>query len=198
MPIVEKERKELNVLSDREAEEAIRMMKHVRDRNQFYQQLYNSNSNNSSTRNSFSSSIYDLHQPWFIQVWFNAPHGPWEILQSGLEVYTKNFSKTNEFWKTVTCAHDPKSFAKDQQIFKYKTMVTAMDKSIGMLLDAIKELGIEEETVVVFTSDNGQEMGAGNAGPFREGKRSLMVRIYCVCTFLLEFFLSSSEYDGSA
>lgn len=54
-------------------------------------------------------------------------------------------------------------------------MVAAMDVSIGRLLDTLKELGIEEETLVVFTSDNGNEMGAGSGGIFQEGKRSLMV-----------------------
>lgn len=37
-------------------------------------------------------------------------------------------------------------------------MVTAMDVSIGHILDALKELNIEEDTLVVFTSDNGPEV----------------------------------------
>ena len=39
--------------------------------------------------------------------------------------------------------------------------VTAMDHSIGLLLDTLRDLGIEENTIVVFTSDNGPENGAG-------------------------------------
>jgi arylsulfatase A-like enzyme len=31
-------------------------------------------------------------------------------------------------------------------------MVTAMDRSIGLLLDAIRDLGVENNTLVVFTS----------------------------------------------
>ena len=45
--------------------------------------------------------------------------------------------------------------------WQYKTMVSAMDRSIGLLLDTINELGLEEDTLIMFTSDNGQEAGAG-------------------------------------
>ena len=38
------------------------------------------------------------------------------------------------------------------QRWQYKTMVTAMDRSIGLLLDAIRDLGVENNTLVVFTS----------------------------------------------
>lgn len=37
----------------------------------------------------------------------------------------------------------------------YAAMVTRMDREIGKLLDLVKELGLSENTIVVFTSDNG-------------------------------------------
>lgn len=37
----------------------------------------------------------------------------------------------------------------------YAAMVEAMDLAVGTVLDAIEEAGIQEETIVVFTSDNG-------------------------------------------
>jgi len=49
-----------------------------------------------------------------------------------------------------------------------------MDTSIGMLLDTVDELGIAENTLIVFHSDNGPEVGAGNPGPYKEKKRSLL------------------------
>ena len=39
----------------------------------------------------------------------------------------------------------------------YASMVTRMDKDIGLILSKLEELGIEENTLVVFTSDNGHE-----------------------------------------
>ena len=39
----------------------------------------------------------------------------------------------------------------------YASMVTRMDKDIGLILSKLEELGIAENTLVVFTSDNGHE-----------------------------------------
>lgn len=178
MPIVEKPHGEPTVLSDREAEEAIRMMRHVLDRNKEAALVFGNN----------SAAARTTRQPFFIQVWFNAPHGPWEILQSGLDEYNRNHSKTNAHWLGMRCPHDGNEALKDRMSFKYKTMITAMDRSIGKLLDALKELRIEDDTIVVFTSDNGPEMGAGTSGPYREGKRSLLVTMSTYSTRLCLFY----------
>ena len=59
-------------------------------------------------------------------------------------------------------------------------MITRMDHDIGRLLDLLKELKIEENTLVMFTSDNGPHNEAGHnpelfkpAGPLRGMKRTL-------------------------
>ncbi len=38
---------------------------------------------------------------------------------------------------------------------KVLAMIKSLDESVGQLMDAVKELNIEEETIIVFTSDNG-------------------------------------------
>jgi hypothetical protein len=55
----------------------------------------------------------------------------------------------------------------------YRTIIHAMDYAIGLILIAIEELGIENNTLVMFTSDNGPEIFAGSTGGFRDRKRSL-------------------------
>jgi arylsulfatase A-like enzyme len=64
----------------------------------------------------------------------------------------------------------------------YYAAVGNMDKQLGRLFNRLKELGLEENTIVVFSSDNGPEdihvynashSGVGSAGPFRGRKRSL-------------------------
>jgi arylsulfatase A-like enzyme len=61
-------------------------------------------------------------------------------------------------------------------------MITRMDRRIGDLLDRLKALGLDERTVVVFTSDNGPHKEGGPAydpeffdanGPYSGIKRSL-------------------------
>lgn len=41
----------------------------------------------------------------------------------------------------------------------YYASVAFMDKQVGKVLDALKEAGLEEETIIVFTSDHGYHLG---------------------------------------
>lgn len=141
MPIPTKKQ----ILSDKEASDAIDMITHITEQ--------------------------DRDQPWYVQVWFNAPHGPWELLEEGEEVYTEHYGVTPDFWQDKVCGGIP---LRNTRGWMYKSMVTAMDKSIGLLLDAVESLGIEKDTLILFTSDNGPEFNAGHAGPYREFKRSLL------------------------
>ena len=64
----------------------------------------------------------------------------------------------------------------------YFASVTAIDQALGRLFKRLDELGLAENTIVVFSSDNGPEnihnqnashSGIGSPGPFRGCKRSL-------------------------
>ena len=56
----------------------------------------------------------------------------------------------------------------------YADVVEELDGSVGTILRELETLGIDDNTLVVFTSDNGPWLTygdhAGSAGPFREGK----------------------------
>ena len=53
-------------------------------------------------------------------------------------------------------------------------VIEELDDSVGQLLAALRRTGVERETLVIFTSDNGPWLSygehAGSAGPLREGK----------------------------
>ena len=64
----------------------------------------------------------------------------------------------------------------------YLATLKEMDRQIGLFLSALDKLGLRENTLVIFSSDNGPEdyhirnsahSGAGSPGPFRGRKRSL-------------------------
>ena len=56
----------------------------------------------------------------------------------------------------------------------YAAMVTAMDDAIGAIVEAYKEVGLWNDTVVVFTTDNGGPVSVGaNNFPLRGGKNQL-------------------------
>ncbi|HEV2392986.1 MAG TPA: sulfatase-like hydrolase/transferase [Verrucomicrobiae bacterium] len=56
----------------------------------------------------------------------------------------------------------------------YNDWVEEVDWSVGQVVDTVRELGLAERTLVIFTSDNGpwltQGTNAGTAGPLRGGK----------------------------
>lgn len=69
----------------------------------------------------------------------------------------------------------------------YGDVVQELDASVGAILAALRQQGIDEKTIVVFASDNGPFLSygehAGSAAPFREGKLTIFeggVRVPCL------------------
>ncbi|MCO6045343.1 sulfatase [Aeoliella sp. ICT_H6.2] len=66
-------------------------------------------------------------------------------------------------------------------------VVMEVDWSVGQILEALQQEGLDDDTLVLFTSDNGPWLSygdhAGSAGPFREGKGTMFeggYRVPCV------------------
>lgn len=59
----------------------------------------------------------------------------------------------------------------------YADVVAELDWSVGEILRTLEEEGLDEDTLVIFTSDNGPWLSLGNhagsAGPLREGKNTV-------------------------
>jgi arylsulfatase A len=69
----------------------------------------------------------------------------------------------------------------------YGDVMMEVDWSVGEILAALRRNGLEENTLVVFTTDNGPWLNfgnhAGSAGPLREGKATMFeggVRVPCI------------------
>lgn len=66
----------------------------------------------------------------------------------------------------------------------YGDAIQELDWSTGEILRTLKELGLDEKTLVIFTADNGPHLGAGgSAGPLRGEKGSTFeggVRVPCI------------------
>jgi arylsulfatase A-like enzyme len=93
---------------------------------------------------------HDAGQPWFC--WMNTTHMHWE---------------------THTKAESIGQAGPDQSPY-HDTMIDH-DKNIGQLLDLLDELGIAENTLVVYTTDNGPHMNTwpdGAMTPFRSEKNT--------------------------
>lgn len=69
----------------------------------------------------------------------------------------------------------------------YGDVIQEIDWSVGEVLRTLKETGLDEKTLVIFTSDNGPWLSygnhAGSAGPLREGKGTCWeggIRVPCL------------------
>ena len=52
----------------------------------------------------------------------------------------------------------------------YATMVESVDQAVGKIITILKEEGIFDRTLIIFTSDNGGLLGVTNNAPLRSGK----------------------------
>jgi arylsulfatase A-like enzyme len=81
-------------------------------------------------------------KPFFLSLHYNAPHWPWETRDD--EAESKRIG--------------PKIAHLDGGSVKtYQEMIRVMDEGIGRVLSVLDETGVSENTLVVFTSDNGGE-----------------------------------------
>jgi arylsulfatase A-like enzyme len=54
----------------------------------------------------------------------------------------------------------------------YGDVIEQLDATVGDLMQALRQLGVDQNTLVIFTSDNGPVVPPGSAGPFSGGKFS--------------------------
>lgn len=73
----------------------------------------------------------------------------------------------------LTAKYEAKEKGQHQKNAKYAAMVESVDDSVGRVLAKVDELGLFENTVVVFFSDNGGHEGATSNHPLRGAKGML-------------------------
>ena len=107
----------------------------------------------------FLSQHHD--KPFFLTVTHNAPHGASNLDKSGLKPPQKYVEM-----------YPPAQNDREKKLNEYMATVTAMDESIGKLLDLLDKHKLADNTLVFFMADNGGSGGADN-GPLR-GRKSTM------------------------
>ncbi|PWD98924.1 sulfatase [Marinilabilia rubra] len=74
--------------------------------------------------------------------------------------------------KSLIEKYNQKPGSNGQNNAKYATMVENLDRNIGLLISKLKEKGLFNNTLIVFTSDNGGVFGITDQHPLRAGKGS--------------------------
>lgn len=101
-----------------------------------------------------SVSFIERHknQPFFLYLPFNAVHWPLQALQKYIKLFNTG----------------------DNNRDIYLAMLTSMDEAIGKVLDALKRTGADDNTLLIFFSDNGgARKNFANNGALRDFKHSV-------------------------
>jgi hypothetical protein len=90
------------------------------------------------------SNAIKQNKPFFINLWFHSPHGPWETISEYQSIYQKKLQLQYDECKLTSSIsyckqkHPLNKFGYNK-FDSYRTMITGMDHSIGILLNSIKE-----------------------------------------------------------
>ncbi len=95
-------------------------------------------------------------EPFFLSLHYTAPHWPWETREDG------------DIAEQISALYH----LDGGNIHTYQKMIHHMDEGIGHIMEALEQHGLTEDTLIVFTSDNGGERFSDN-WPLVGGKMDL-------------------------
>lgn len=100
----------------------------------------------------------DKKKPFFMNYWQFSVHAPFDAKEELKDKYRNKVDLTDA-----------------QHSITYAAMVHSMDDAIGRLLDELDKLGFTENTIIVFTSDNGGNMYNGVTDVLPNGDKYMAV-----------------------
>lgn len=95
--------------------------------------------------------------PFFLTVAYNPPHAPYESLDDCMEE-EYDLYRDKPLSELYVRPNADTAMSKAPSARYYFANVTAVDREFGRILDELKRLGLEKNTIVVFTSDHGETM----------------------------------------
>ena len=97
----------------------------------------------------------DQEKPFLLYMAYYTVHTPIQ----GWDVYDEYFAEKK---KALPNGGEPQTRKEhdgltrlNQSDHKYAAMVKALDNSVGRILDALETMGLDDQTIIIFTSDNG-------------------------------------------
>jgi arylsulfatase A-like enzyme len=105
----------------------------------------------------FIDRVAGARAPFFLSLHYTAPHWPWE---------------TRDDPGMADAVAGNLYHLDGGNVETYRRMIHHMDEGIGWVMDALRRHGVEQDTLVVFTSDNGGERFSDN-WPLVGGKMDL-------------------------
>lgn len=117
-------------------------------------------------------------QPFALLVHYREPHGPYLPMPTEDEEALKSLDPEIPDYPGL------KKKEVKEATRGYLTSVRALDRNLGLILDEVKKRGLEDNTIIVFTSDHGYNLGRhgihskGNGSWMVEGKKGCRPNLF--------------------
>ena len=85
-------------------------------------------------------------EPFYVQLWHYAPHAPIQAPEAVVEKYRRKRERLGDRRLNPT----------------YAAMIDVVDQGVGRIVQTLEKLGLRENTVILFTSDNGGVASLGS------------------------------------
>lgn len=123
-------------------------------------------------------------KPFYLSVHYTAPHSPWEEEDQPREIWDEyndcEFSHIPDVpahpWQSKRHLSPKDPAQRRSYIQGFYTCVTSMDRNIGRIMDFLKDNHLEEDTIVMFLSDNGFNLG--HHGIWGKGNGTFPLNMY--------------------
>jgi len=104
----------------------------------------------------------NYNRRFFLYVDFFDPHEPWDPPRWYVDMYDPGYDGE----EVIYPAYGPCGYLTDKELTHIRAMyageATLVDRWVGFLLDKIDELGLLDDTTIIFTSDHGFYLGEHN------------------------------------
>ena len=124
--------------------------------------------------------------PFYLSVHYTAPHSPWGREHHPVEIYDDYYNNckfeslpndhTSPEWMVSHNKNITDNETRRIALSGYFAAVTAMDINIGRIIDWLEKNGLREDTLIVFSSDNGMNMG--HHGLYGKGNASFPLNMF--------------------
>lgn len=114
----------------------------------------------------FMDDLYESEDPYYLSVHYTAPHSPWDQENHPAEYW--DLYENCSFGATPDLPLHPNQIStapcgtgkvRKELLRGYYAAISAMDANIGRILQKLREQGEEENTLLIFSADNGMNMG---------------------------------------
>lgn len=124
----------------------------------------------------------DKSEPFYLSIHYTAPHSPWNRENHPEDIWQMYndcpFESVPNLPQHPWLKHfkDLVGDKRREALQGYYTAVTAMDRGIGEVLNTLEQQGLMDNTLIIFTSDNGMNMG--HHGIFGKGNGTFPLNLF--------------------